>query len=245
MRALLLQNCATEDFGGYADWLVSEGHACRLVHVHEGQMLPEPEEVDAVFVGSTRHPAGSFCGDARFRREWLFLRAALRAGRACFGVGSGGRVLARLLGGRTRPLPRPQVGRPVVSLTAAGAADPLLEGLPQQAPALQWHRDGLEMPPGAACLATWPGGAPAAFRRGVVVGVLFHWEVSAARVGSWADAYASELREAGLRREQLVREIGESETAMRGHALRLVGNFTAMVERRLADAVTSRMLRGA
>jgi GMP synthase-like glutamine amidotransferase len=245
MRALLLQNCATEDFGWYQEWLANEGHVCRLIRVHEGQGLPSPEGVDAVFVGGTRHAAASFCADARFRREWIFLRAALRAGRACFGIGCGGRVLARLLGGRVRPLPRPQVGRQVVSLTPEGAADPLFDGLPGQMPVLQWHRDTFEMPPGAACLATSNGGGYAAFRRGAVAGVLFHLEVSASGVGAWADAYASELREAGIRREALLRDVGEIELAMRGHAFRVVRNFTAIVERRLAEPLTSRMLRGA
>jgi GMP synthase-like glutamine amidotransferase len=245
MRVLLLQNCATEDFGWYREWLESEGHACRLVRVHEGEGFPSPEGVDAVFVGSSRHAAASFCADPRFRREWLFLRAALRAGRACFGIGCGGRVLARLLGGRVRPVPRPQIGRHLVSLTPEGAADPLFEGLPAQLPALQWHRDTFEMPPGASCLATSPGGGYAAFRRGAAVGVLFHLEASAAAVGTWADAYAVELREAGSRRETLVREVAEIEQAMRGHAFRVVRNFAAMVERRLAEPITPRMLRGA
>jgi GMP synthase-like glutamine amidotransferase len=235
MRVVLLQNSPTEDFGWYLEWLQSEGHRCLLLHAYESQDFPALDAFDAVYVGGTPHSAQSFCADPRFRRQWRFLRSVMAADKACFGAGSGGQVLARLLGGRVRRIARPEIGLHVVRATEPGQSDPLFEGFPSEFPAFQWYRDVFELPPGAQCLASSRRGELLAFRRGRVAGVVFHLEVDAASAGAWADAYPAELRETGARRERLIREIAESELAMRGNAFRLMRNYVTLVQERRAE----------
>jgi GMP synthase-like glutamine amidotransferase len=225
MRVLMIQNCPTEEFGWYLEWLRLEGHDATVVRAYETQDFPALDAWDAAFVGGTPHDAERFCRDVHFRREWRYLRAAIAADKACFGVDCGARVLARLLGGRARPLPRAEIGRGLVRLTPEGSADPLFAGFPTEFAVFQWHRDAFELPPGAANLASSSACAAQAFRRGRVAGVLFHLEVSSRAATAWVDAYPDHLRAAGLRRDRLLADLAESDLATRACAFRLVRNL--------------------
>ena len=228
MRALLLQNCAVEDFGAYQIALEEAGHRCRVVRADEGHALPSLDGFDVVLVGGTPTPSSEFEKHPAYVKEWEWLGRALAEGKACFGVCCGAQVLARLLGAATRRLPAMEVGTYDVRLTRAGEKDPLFDGFPSAFPVFHWHRDVFELPPGATALVEMDSWPVQAFRKGNVAGVLFHVEFAPRDVLRWTKAYAEELVEAGVSSGRVMGDAYARAPAMKDLAARLMRNFVAL-----------------
>lgn len=232
MRALLVQNCDVEDFGRYRRALEAQGHACRVVRGDGATAFPPPREWDAVLVGGTPTSAKEFDRHPRYRAEWAFLRAAVDAGKACFGVCCGAQVLARLLGASVRRLDAMELGTYAARLTDAGRDDPLFAGVPASFPVFHWHRDAFDLPEGAAHLVSQDGWPLQAFKKGVVAGVLFHLELAAEDVARWTRAYADELSEAGRTEEEVLAAVRRTSAETATVADAVVRNYVALLERR-------------
>jgi GMP synthase-like glutamine amidotransferase len=110
----------------------------------------------------------------------------LDAGTPLLGICLGGQLLADAAGGIVSSNCRGEKGLVDISLTAAGAADPLFAGVGCRFQAFQWHNDSFTIPPGAQHLAYSAGCPGQGFRIGNAWGVQFHPEVDAAIVAAWA-----------------------------------------------------------
>jgi GMP synthase-like glutamine amidotransferase len=150
------------------------------------------------------------------------------------GLCLGHQLLGEAMGGRVGPMTQPEVGILDVSLTEAGARDPVFAGLPPSFRALQWH--GAEVavaPPGAAVLAQSPACAIQAMRvGGRAYGVQYHVEITEETVPEWGAVpiYQCALDEtlgpgalAGFERET-ARHMPD----FNRHARRLYDNFMAL-----------------
>ena len=122
----------------------------------------------------------------------------------CYGIG----VLTRLLGGEVGTMHGEDAQAVEIRLTADGAADPLVGGLPHRFDALVGHKEATDRLPDDAVLLASSAGCPVQIYR-VGTGVYatqFHPEVSTADFIARAQVYrhhgyfpASELREVGER----------------------------------------------
>ena len=227
MRGLILQNCDVEDLGAYADALAEMGHDCVTIRGDDAVRYPPPNEWDFVVVGGTPVSATTF--ESSFPAQWEFLREAVDAGVACFGVCCGAQVLARLLGAPVRRLPEMEIGVYEAAVTADGRGDALLAGFPAMFPVFHWHSYAFGLPPGATHLVTQEGWPLQAFRRGPVAGVLFHLELRPDAVARWIDAYKDELVASGSDAYALVARVESHAAEMESLAVRLMRNFCAMV----------------
>ena len=137
--------------------------------------------------GGSQHPDQ----DDRFGwlgREEEFLRDVLADEVPVFGVCLGAQMLARAAGASVGPASAPEIGWLDVSLTADGAADPVLGVLPARATVFQWHHYTFTLPPSGIALADSDvclqgfrlDGRPA-------WGIQFHAEVTAAMVSGWME----------------------------------------------------------
>lgn len=122
----------------------------------------------------------------------------------CYGIG----VLTRVLGGRVGTRHGEDAAAVEVTLTDAGAADPLVGALPRRFDALVGHKEATERLPAEAVLLAASAGCPVQIYRagGHVYATQFHPEVSAADFVARAQVYrhhgyfpASELREVSER----------------------------------------------
>ncbi|MEB3862057.1 MAG: glutamine-hydrolyzing GMP synthase [Desulfurococcales archaeon] len=102
---------------------------------------------------------------------------AVESGKPVLGICYGHQLLAKVLGGRVGPSPRPEFGSTRVRVLDDRG---LLRGFPREVEVWMSHNDAvLEAPPGARVLATSEGSPVAAFEyRGRVYGVQWHPEVS-------------------------------------------------------------------
>jgi GMP synthase-like glutamine amidotransferase len=129
--------------------------------------------------------------------EKRLIAEAVGAGTPFWGVCLGAQLLAAALGAQVRPGPSPELGVMDVELTDAAEEDPVFGAAPARFPALQWHGDTYDLPPGAVRLARSARYEQQAFAVGRAYGVQFHLEVDGALAAEWMEVpeYVAELRE--------------------------------------------------
>lgn len=97
----------------------------------------------------------------------------------------GGQLMARALGARVAASPAPEVGwQRMQCIDSPATLDWFGSAAVQHV--FHWHYDAFELPPGALPLATSPACPHQAFALGEMhLGLQFHVEVDAAKVGAW------------------------------------------------------------
>lgn len=192
---LVLQHIACEPPGAYEDELREHGGSLVRVMVDRGEPLPPWREFDGlVAMGG---PMGAYEDD---RLPWLapekqLIAEAVAGGLPVWGVCLGAQLLAASLGATVSPGTAPEVGVLPIYRTAAAASDPVFSLLTDEFPALQWHGDTFDLPPGAVQLARSPAYEQQAFVVNRAYGIQFHLEVGAGLATEWGDvpAYADSL----------------------------------------------------
>ena len=153
--------------------------------------------------------------------ETLAIRHAVEADKAVLGVCLGGQLLAKALDAQVHLGSATEIGLIPITLTDAGKADPLFEGL-SQVEAIEWHDDTFDIPDGAVALARSLSCANQAFRFGQrAYGLQFHPEVSPAMLEEW-------IKEAGdspIDRSSFQSAVDFRAAALQTQADRLIDNF--------------------
>lgn len=149
--------------------------------------------------------------DQRFpflRDQLRIIEQRLQAGRPLLGICLGAQLIARVLGGRILSNEAPELGWWPVQLTAAGQASSLR--YLDQVPVLHWHRDAIELPDSARCLASTDACPVQAFSGpSSVLGLQFHPEVGAQDLAQWLVAHVHELDVHPHQSVEAMREEGE------------------------------------
>ena len=194
MRVLSVNHGPTVPGGVFDEAVEAAGHALERWQVPDGGRPDRAESYDAVMVfGGSMHP------DQDDDFHWLaheeeFLEGVVAAGVPVFGVCLGAQMLARAAGGGVRPASAPEIGWLDVSLTPAGARDPVVGALPPSATVFQWHHYTFDIPPSGVELAS-SDVCTQAFRLGdqAAWGIQFHAEVTLPMLTSWAEEGRDEL----------------------------------------------------
>jgi GMP synthase-like glutamine amidotransferase len=156
-----------------------------------------------------------------------------REGKPLLGICLGSQVLARTFGGKVRRFEGGlEFGYVPLTLTDAGAADPLLSGNGRTQHIMQWHQDTFDLPPDAVHLMSGEACTAQAFRLGdTAYAFQCHFEADARIVESWLTAHG----------HLLPRHYGE---AAEGHKARVLQESAAhdAAQRRFAETVSDRWL---
>jgi len=194
---LLIQNCEVETLGVYERAVTLRAADVVVTHPYRGEPLPPLDGIAAIVIGGT--PVSAYDAErvAFMRAELEYLHAAVAAGKPCLGVCCGAQMLARVLGANVGPCPEKEIGSYRVRRTSAGRDDPLLDGFPTEFPVFHWHGDTFDLPVGAELLVEGNECRNQMSRRGPVVGVQFHLEVTPDEAARWAGTYADELAASG------------------------------------------------
>jgi GMP synthase-like glutamine amidotransferase len=201
--------------GVFADLLNEWQVPFRILRPDLGETLAEDSAAVIVLGGrmgahdEAQHP---FLGSVK-----EFMGRILAKGTPLFGICLGGQLLADVAGGVVSSNRCGEKGLVDVTLSAAGAADPLFAGIDQRFLAFQWHNDSFTIPPGAVHLADSAACPGQAFRTGNAWGVQFHPEVDSTIVAAWCGHSPAQ--------QALVAEFAVAELAHRELARQLLGNF--------------------
>jgi GMP synthase (glutamine-hydrolysing) len=186
-RWALAQHASHEGPGLVAPALADAGVALDTVRLDLGDELPPVDEVGgAVVMGGAMgvHDEAEFPWLVAERR-WL--ADAVAGGLPVLGVCLGAQQLAAALGADVTTGPEPEIGTGEVALSADGRADPVLGPDGPRLPAVHWHGDTFDIPPGARRLASSDRYENQAFRYGrAVYGLQFHVEIDRELAARWS-----------------------------------------------------------
>ncbi len=193
MRVLSATHGPTVPGGVFDEAVEVGGHTLERWSVPDGGSPDPAASYDAVMAfGGSMHPDQ----DDRFawlEREEEFLREVLAAEVPVLGVCLGAQMLARAAGAAVGPARAPEIGWLDVSLTEAGAADPVLGMFPPTATVFQWHHYTFEIAPGAVELARSEICSQAFRLAQPAWGIQFHAEVTLPMVSAWTEEDPDEL----------------------------------------------------
>jgi GMP synthase-like glutamine amidotransferase len=192
MRVAIVENTAVTHHGQVGVALAEAGVLSDVFRPFADGCLPEAGAHDGLVVLGGEQSALDDAIHPYLPRLAALMRAAEAAGRPVLGICLGAQILARAFGGRNLLGAAPEFGWLPVTLTEAGAADPVLGAVPRDFRSFQWHADSFTLPPGALRLAT---GAVEnqAFRIGRVAwGMQFHFEANRAVVADWTRRFAAQ-----------------------------------------------------
>ena len=232
MDVLVLQHIACEPPGAYEDVLRERGAALTRVEVDAGDELPDWREFSAIVAMGGPMSANDDDTLPWLADEKALIADAVRSGMPFWGVCLGVQLLAASLGARVYAGDEPEVGVLAVELTEEGRADPVFSALPRSVPALQWHGDTFDLPPGAVRLAGSPAYPNQAFRFDHAYGVQFHLEVSSGMAREWMDVpeYATALEQT-IGSETMLRAVDERVDEMLEHGRTLFARWLDSVVR--------------
>lgn len=226
-RVLIIQNDPPETLGLYETYLRKRA-AVTLIKAYELPEIdpfPPVNDYDAFVIGPTPISANDALEHNFLRKEWSYLKEIADSGKPCLGVCCGGQMLSIVLGGKVVKSPSKEVGGYNVSLTENGLNDQLFHGFPHKFPVFHWHSDMFTVPPGGKLLATGTPCPIQAYRKGNVLGVIFHLEITSEDAKRWANAYPNEPAAIGKTVEQVLKECEATEKDMTKLASLLVDNF--------------------
>ena len=172
------------------------GHTLDIRRPRFGDPLPETLDAHAgavIFGG----PMSANDPDDFIRVETEWIDVALKEKKPFLGVCLGAQMLARHLGARVdyHPEKMVEVGYHPIEITQEGRR---FDGWPESF--YQWHREGFDLPTGAALLARRADGPfpnQAFSYGGTAVGVQFHPEITNAQIYRWTGFNPARLTQPG------------------------------------------------
>jgi GMP synthase-like glutamine amidotransferase len=208
-RAIVLQHTPTEGPERVATMLAARDVACAVRALYRGEPVPDDLAADEILIVMGGPMGVGDAGDPRWpflAPEISLIRRLVARDAPVLGICLGAQLLAAAAGARVYPNLRPgptgapeparEVGWGPVDLIDADR-EPVLAGLGARAMVLHWHGDTIDLPPGAAHLASTPVCRNQAFRLGRrQFGFQFHCELEAASVAVWAREDAEFVRAA-------------------------------------------------
>ena len=189
MRVAIVENTGHTDHGQVGIALAEKNASIEVFRPFAGEALPtDSSGHDAIVVFGGEQNAL-----ADDRHPYLPALAALMrqfgdADKAVLGICLGSQLLARGYGGENHVGTAPEFGWQQITLTAEGAADPVLASAAEEGllKSFQWHDDTFSLPEGAVHLAANENARNQAFRIGrAVYGTQFHFEANRSVVNDW------------------------------------------------------------
>ncbi len=199
LRIHYFQHEPYEGPGCIEDWTKKEGHLLSCTQFFEGQAPPDLADIDMLVI-----MGGSMGIYDEKDHPWLThekrsIKEVVKANKPVIGICLGAQLLADALGAKVNHGKYKEIGWLPVRKTEAGKATPLLHDMPDQLTVFHWHGDQFDIPEGCRSLAESDGCSNQLFLFGDrVIGIQFHFEATAATIGSMLSDAGEELEDTGI-----------------------------------------------
>lgn len=233
-KCLVVQHLEPEGPYRIARALEARGIEVQHCRLHDGDEVPaDVAGHDGLVVMGGPMSAASDDGFPTRRAELALIGDALARRVPALGVCLGAQLLALVAGGRVyRGARGAEIGWFPVELLEGARTDPLLGGLPPSVPALHWHGDTFDLPPGSPNLARSARYANQAFRVGDRAwGLQFHLEVDGTALAAFMESFSDDACAQGVPRESIWGPAPEALAALAPVAAQVFGRFADLVGR--------------
>ncbi|MCC6301556.1 MAG: type 1 glutamine amidotransferase [Gammaproteobacteria bacterium] len=187
---LVFRHIGCEGPGYLGEFLAARAIPCRVIHVDEGE--PVPERIDdagaLVFMGG---PMSVYDPLPWVARELALIRRACADGLPVLGHCLGGQLIAKALGAEVDANPVKEIGWH--EIVSTDAARNLHGRMPARFEGFHWHGETFGLPPGATLLMSSAHCRHQAFLKDRALALQFHVEVTGAMVREWCAEYRDEL----------------------------------------------------
>ena len=232
MHILILQHARVETAGSLGKFLKEDGHTFQVVHLDEGEQIPQTNNFDGLWVLGGPMDVWEEEKFPWLKQEKAYIKFQVQEqGIPFLGICLGHQLLAECLGGKISKSQKPEVGILDVSLTESGGSGVFFDGIPETFKTLQWHSaEVTDLPPGSRVLA-WSKscGIQALQWETRAFSVQFHLEIEDKTVLNWSNipeyksSLEKEMGENGF--EKMQKDCLNNITAMKEKAERLYINW--------------------
>lgn len=210
MRLLVLQHCPVTPVGLAGERAIERGAEFAILYPHDGDRVPATMAGfgGLIVLGGPMY-AGDDEGYPAFGSILSLIRECRQARVAVLGLCLGAQLIARAFGQRVYRFSGLEVGYPTVHLTAAGRADPLLQGLDPEQRIMQMREDSFDLPGESVLLMRNDACENQAFRIGAsICGIQAHPEVTRKDARNFPrDCWAAMTRHFGDQAEAVERRV--------------------------------------
>ena len=192
MRILAFDHVPTESLGAIETWASENSHTVAHHQWYGSTSLPDLSTWDLLFVMGG--PMNIY-EDSKF--PWLatekaYLDKAIAAGKWMVGICLGSQLLADRLGGQVTRNREPEIGWHSIRRHLEADSDPIFGALPQEFEVMHWHGDTYATPPEAIQAYSSEACRNQAFRKGHVLGLQCHLELTPKSLEGLVAGFADE-----------------------------------------------------
>lgn len=181
---LVLQHLSADGPAYLGTWLRERGLPFELRNSEAGDTFP----ADLAAFGALAILGGEMSANddlPSLRQAQRLILDGFARGVPVIGHCLGGQLMARALGARIVDSPAPEIGWQPMQVAASSQAQAWL-GEPGPRTVFHWHFEAFELPPGTERLAASAACPNQAFGFGPHLGMQFHIEVDAEKIGRWS-----------------------------------------------------------